>query len=84
MEPAAATASLAKDGLAPAGMRRHDMLVNAQERKGEPLRLDSKPVLPVRLPAASASAPARGAPVTSHMSRLLDALPIPRFLQRTP
>lgn len=84
MEPAPAVAGLAKDGVPPAVLRRHDTLANAQERKGEPARLDSKPVLPVRIPAAASSAPARGAPVTSHMSRLLDALPIPRFLQRTP
>jgi len=84
IEPAAAVASLAKDGVPPAVMRRHDTLANAHERKGEPVRLDSKPVLPVRIAASGVSAPARGAPVTSHMSRLLDALPIPRFLQRTP
>jgi len=84
MEPAQVVTGLARDGVPPAVVRRHDTMAMAHERRGEPVRLDSKPVHPVRLPAAGASAPARGAPVTSHMSRLLDALPIPRFLQRTP
>jgi len=84
MEPAPAVAGLARDGVPPAVMRSHDTLAIAHVRKGEPVRPDSKPSLPVRAGAAGASAPARGAPVTSHMSRLLDALPIPRFLQRTP
>jgi chromosome partitioning protein len=50
----------------------------------EPGRREPDPAAPVSQPAPRPLEPARRAGPASPMSRLLDALPIPRFLQRTP
>jgi chromosome partitioning protein len=84
LQPVADVSRVANETGYAAAIPRHLTRSTADERKCEPSRLETRPVAPDLINPARASAPARSAAVASHMSRLLDSLPIPRFLQRTP
>jgi len=63
---------------------RHVAAAPVQDKKRES-RPETRAALPVRTSSSHAAVQPRSTPaVASHVTRLLDALPIPRFLQRTP
>ena len=85
LQPAPAAGAIAQGGAAPIAITRSGPTSILRPRTAESQRIETKSVTPPLRPSVlRAPQPQRNTAVGTPMSRLLDALPIPRFLQRSP
>ena len=84
LQPAPVVDAVAQNGSASVSILRNGPTSILRPRVPESQRSETKSVTPLRPSVLRAPQPQRNTVVGSPMSRLLDALPIPRFLQRSP